>query len=147
MPDSIEEWASRYLDAAPCGVASVEVPDKIALHPARFRDNLADAHGHVHLSAVVRRQVIAWRDYLAARPQSPDVNGVGPGARHRERPSGQSADFNTWGVAAEPAALAHGNPCAKVADLPVGATRLRLASASRKNRSSSALDGTPSKGP
>src|SRR5450759_3014868 len=43
--DSIEEWASRYLDAAVCGVRSVEVAGKIALHLARFRDHFADAHG------------------------------------------------------------------------------------------------------
>jgi hypothetical protein len=41
--DSIEEWASRYLDAAVCGVRSVEVAGKIALHLVRFRDHFADA--------------------------------------------------------------------------------------------------------
>lgn len=45
-PDSIEAWASRYLDAAVRGVRSAEVADKIALHLARFRDHFHTVHGH-----------------------------------------------------------------------------------------------------
>src|SRR6266498_1193475 len=67
-PDSIEQWARRYLDAAVRGVRSAEVADKIALHLARFRDHFHIAHGHDRLSAVVRREVVAWRDHLVAAP-------------------------------------------------------------------------------
>ena len=70
--DLIEEWANRYLGAAVYRVRSVEVTGKIALHLARFRDHFADAHGNERLSAVVRREVVAWRDHLAAGAQTPD---------------------------------------------------------------------------
>jgi hypothetical protein len=73
--DSIEEWASRYLDAAVCGVRSVEVAGKIALHLARFRDHFADTHSHERLSAVVRREVGAWRGHLAQAPSRPMFRG------------------------------------------------------------------------
>jgi hypothetical protein len=59
--DSIEDWAGRYLDAAVRGVRSVEVADRIALHLARFADHFTAGHGHDRLSAVVRREVVAWR--------------------------------------------------------------------------------------
>jgi hypothetical protein len=65
-PDAIEAWAGRYLDAVVRGVRSTEVTDKIALHLARFGDYFHAAHGHDQLSTVVRREVIAWRDHLAA---------------------------------------------------------------------------------
>jgi hypothetical protein len=65
-PDAIEALAGRYLDAAVRGVRSAEVADKIALHLARFRDHFHTTHGHDRLSAVVRREVVAWRDHLVA---------------------------------------------------------------------------------
>ena len=74
--DLIEEWANRYLGAAVYGVRSVEVTGKIALHLARFRDHFADTHGHERLSAVVRREVVAWREHLASSTESPDVQGL-----------------------------------------------------------------------
>jgi integrase len=114
--DSIEEWASRYLDAAVCGVRSVEVPGKIALHLARFRDHFADAHGHERLSAVVRREAVTWRDHLAS---SPDVQGLGLAPATVNAHLASLSGFTTWVVARDPAALPHGNPCAKVADLPL----------------------------
>jgi hypothetical protein len=61
----------------------VEVAGKTALHLARFRDHFADAHGHGHgherLSAVVRREVVAWRGHLASVAQTRDarVQGLG----------------------------------------------------------------------
>ena len=117
--DSIEEWASRYLDAAVCGVRSVEVAGKIALHLARFRDHFADAHGHERLSAVVRREVVAWRDHLASSPESPDVQGLALAPATVNAHLASLSGFTTWVVARDPAALPHGNPCAKVADLPL----------------------------
>jgi hypothetical protein len=59
--ESIEDWAGRYLDAAVRGVRSSEVADKIALHLARPADHFTAAHGHEHLTAVFRREVITWR--------------------------------------------------------------------------------------
>lgn len=75
--DSIEDWAGRYLDAAVRGVRSAEVADKIALHLARFADHFTAAHGHERLTAVVHREVVAWRTYLAADPDAGDPQGGG----------------------------------------------------------------------
>jgi hypothetical protein len=63
-PDSIEAWAGRYLNAAVRGIRSAEVTDKIALHLARFGDHFHQEHGHERLSAVIRREVLGWRDHL-----------------------------------------------------------------------------------
>jgi hypothetical protein len=76
VPDSIEIWAGRYLDAAVRGVRSAEVAGKIALHLARFRDHFHSVHGHDRLSAVVQREVVAWREHLAGDP--PGGLGLAP---------------------------------------------------------------------
>jgi integrase len=114
-PDSIEGWAGRYLDAAVRGVRSTEVADKTALHLARFRDHFHDAHGHDRLTAVVQREVIAWRGHLVADP--PDGLGLAPATANAHLAS--LSGFCTWVLAHEPAALPHGNPCARVGDLPL----------------------------
>lgn len=115
-PDSIESWAGRYLDAAVRGVRSAEVADKIALHLARFRDHIHDTHGHERLSAMVRREVVGWREHLA---DDPNVGGLGfaPGTVNAHLAS--LSGFMTWVLTHEPAALPHGHPGAKVADLPL----------------------------
>lgn len=119
--DAIEDWAGRYLDAAVRGVRSGEVADKIALHLARFADHFTAAHGHERLSAVVRREVVTWRTYLAADPEAGDLQAGGLGLApatvnaHLASLSG----FTSWVIARDPAALPHGNPCAKVSDLPL----------------------------
>ena len=110
-PDSIEAWAACYLDAAVLGVRSSEVTDKIALHLARFRDHFYDAHGHERLSAVIRREVLGWRDHLAG--------GLGLAPATVNAHLASLSGFMTWVVAHEPAALPHGNPAAKVTDLPL----------------------------
>jgi integrase len=115
-PDSIEGWAGRYLDAAVRGVRSAEVADKIALHLARFRDHIQDEYGHERLSAVVRREVIGWREHLAGDPAGWGL-GLAPATVNAHLAS--LSGFMTWVVAHEPAALPHGNPCAKVTDLPL----------------------------
>jgi integrase len=115
-PDSIEDWAGRYLDAAVRGVRSAEVADKIALHLARFRDHFHTVHGHDRLSAVVRREVVAWRDQLAG---DGDARGIGLAPATVNAHLASLSGFTTWVVVHEPAALPHGNPCAKVADLPL----------------------------
>jgi hypothetical protein len=66
-PDAIEAWAGRNLNAAVRGVRSSEIADKIALHLARFRDHFHAAHGHDRLTAVVQREVIAWRSLYRAK--------------------------------------------------------------------------------
>jgi integrase len=115
-PDSIETWAGRYLDAAVRGVRSAEVTDKIALHLARFGDHFHQERGHERLSAVIRREVLGWRDYLAGDPAASGL-GLAPATVNSHLAS--LSGFMTWVLAHEPAALPHGNPCAKVADLPL----------------------------
>ena len=109
--DSIEDWASRYLAAAVHGVRSTEVADKIALRLGRFRDHFAGAHGHERLSAVVQREVVAWREHLAA---DPDAGGLGLAPATVNAHLASLSGFTTWVRAHEEAALPHGNPCAKV---------------------------------
>jgi integrase len=138
--DSIEEWASRYLDAAVCGVRSVEVAGKIALHVARFRDHFADTHGHERLSAVVRREVVAWREHLASSPESPDVQGLGLAPATVNAHLASLSGFTTWVIARDPAALPHGNPCAKVADLPLPPLELRALSPAQVRSLKNVLD-------
>ncbi|WP_131770932.1 hypothetical protein [Candidatus Protofrankia californiensis] len=114
--DAIEAWAGRYLEAAVRGVRSPEVTDKIALHLGRFADYFHTVHGHDRLSAVVRREVVAWRDHLAGEPADGGL-GLAPATVNAHLAS--LSGFATWVVAHTPAALAHGNPCAKVTDLPL----------------------------
>jgi site-specific recombinase XerD len=113
--DSIEAWAGRYLEAAVRGVRSAEVADKTALHLARFADWHAAAYGHGRLSTVVRRDVVGWRDHLAAAP--PDGAGLAPATVNAHLAS--LSGFCTWVAAHTAAAVPHGNPCAKVSDLPL----------------------------
>lgn len=114
--DTIEDWAGRYLDAAIRGVRSAEVADKISLHLARFRDHFHAVHGHDRLSAVVSREVVAWRNHLTA-DRAADGLGLAPATVNTHLAS--LSGFTTWVLAHEPAALPHGNPCAKVGDLPL----------------------------
>ncbi|MGH3547747.1 MAG: hypothetical protein ACRDQU_06440, partial [Pseudonocardiaceae bacterium] len=115
-PDSIEAWAGRYLDAAVRGVRSAEVTDKIALHLARFGDHVHAERGHERLSAVVRREVLGWREYLVGDPA---VGGLGLAPATVNAHLASLSGFMTWVLAHEPAALPHGNPCAKVTDVPL----------------------------
>ncbi|MGH3599491.1 MAG: tyrosine-type recombinase/integrase [Pseudonocardiaceae bacterium] len=115
-PDSIEAWAGRYLDAAVRGVRSAEVTDKLALHLARFGDHVHAERGHERLSAVVRREVLGWREYLVGDPA---VGGLGLAPATVNAHLASLSGLMTWVLAHEPAALPHGNPCAKVADVPL----------------------------
>jgi hypothetical protein len=115
-PDAFEEWAGRYLNAAVRGVRSAEVADKIALHMARFRDHFNAAHGHDRLVAVVQREVIAWRTHLTA---DRDAGGPGLAPATVNTHLASLSGFTTWVCTHDPAALPHGNPCAKISDLPL----------------------------
>lgn len=139
-PDSIEAWAGRYLDAAVRGVRSAEVADKIALHLARFRDHFHTAHGHDRLSAVVRREVVSWRDHLAAAPAAGGL-GLAPATVNTHLAS--LSGFTTWVCAHEPAALPHGNPCAKVGDLPLPALEPRALAPAQIRTLKNLLDRLP----
>lgn len=135
--DSIEAWAARYLDAAVRGVRSAEVADKIALHLARFADHFTAAHGHERLTAVVRREVVAWRTRLAG---DPEVGGLGLAPATVNAHLASLSGFTTWVTAREPAALPHGNPCAKVSDLPLPPLEPRALSTSQVRSLKNVLD-------
>jgi hypothetical protein len=96
-------------------VRSAEVADKIALHLAGFGDHLADVHGHERVSTVVTREVVAWPAYLNGGAPI----GLGLAAATVNAHLASLSGFRPWVVAHEPAALPHGNPCAKVSDLPL----------------------------
>ncbi|MCW2876178.1 MAG: site-specific integrase [Sphaerisporangium sp.] len=119
--------------------------DKIALNLARFRDYFHTAHGQERLSTVLRREVLAWRAHLAADPEPDDNSGGGLGLApatvnaHLASLSG----FCTWVIAHDPAALPHGNPCAKVADLPLPPLEPRALSAAQVRSLKNLLDRLP----
>ena len=135
--DSIEDWAGRYLEAAVHGVRSAEVADKIALHLGRFRDHFHDAHGHERISAVVQREVVAWREHLAA---DPDASGLGLAPATVNAHLASLSGFTTWVRAHEEAALPHGNPCSKVSDLPLPPLEPRALSAAQVRSLKNVLD-------
>ena len=138
--DVIEAWAGRYLDAAVRGVRSAEVADKIALHLARFRDHFHAAHGHDRLSAVVKREVVTWRDHLAAAPAAGGL-GLAPATVNTHLAS--LSGFTTWVSAHDPVALPHGNPCAKVGDLPLPALEPRALTPGQIRTLKNVLDRLP----
>jgi integrase len=139
-PDSLQAWAGRYLDAAVRGVRSPEVADKIALHLARFRDHFAGIHGHERLSTVVAREVTGWRDQLA-RDAATGGAALAPATVNAHLAS--LSGFMTWVVAHEVAALPHGNPCAKVSDLPLPPLEPRALSAGQVRTLKNILDRLP----
>jgi hypothetical protein len=81
---------------------STEVADKIAMHLARFHDHFHTTHGHDRRLAVVRREVVAWRDHLAANPAT---DGLAPAIVNTRLAS--LSGFTTWVLAHEAAALPH----------------------------------------
>ena len=83
------------------------------------RNHFHDAHGHERLSAVVQREVVAWREHLAA---DPDTDGLGLAPATVNAHLASLSGFTTWVRAHEETALPHGNPCAKVSD-PAGPQR------------------------
>jgi len=64
VPDSLTAWSEHYLALAVRGVRSAGVTDKIALHLARFVAFFIQRYAHDHLSACVRRDVVAWQTAL-----------------------------------------------------------------------------------
>ncbi|MFI1197238.1 hypothetical protein ACH4T9_28820 [Micromonospora sp. NPDC020750] len=93
-------WAGRYLDAAVRGLRSAEV----ALHLARFRDYSHAAHGHERLSAVVQREVVAWRTHLTANR---DAGGLGLAPATVNTHLVSLSGFTTWVCAHDRRPAAH----------------------------------------
>jgi hypothetical protein len=82
--------------------------------PPRRPPASSTAHGHDRLSAVVQREVVAWRTHLTAPPAA-GGHGLAPATVNTHLAS--LSGFTTWVCTHDSAALPHGNPCAKVGDL------------------------------
>jgi site-specific recombinase XerD len=101
-------WAARYEELALTGVRSREVTERIGLHLQRFAEYLSGIYGHERLEAVVRRDVVGWRDALVS-------SGLGPSTVNNHLAS--LAGFCRWVAAQTPEALPGGNPTSGVRTL------------------------------
>ena len=108
VPDSLAEWASRYLTLAVVGVRSPEVTRKIALHLERFIDFFEGSYGHDRISTCLRRDVVAWQRFLIKEGLAPaTVNN------HLASLSG----FTTWVSTHAPQVFAVGDPATRIREL------------------------------
>ena len=108
VPDSLAEWASRYLTLAVVGVRSPEVTRKIALHLERFIDFFEESYGHDRISTCLRRDVVAWQRALIQEGLAPaTVNN------HLASLSG----FTTWVASHAPQVFPVGDPATRVREL------------------------------
>src|SRR6188474_2627713 len=64
LPDSLADWAARYLTLAVIGVRSSEVTHKIALHLDRFVGYFVESYGHNRITTCLKRDVVAWQRAL-----------------------------------------------------------------------------------
>lgn len=65
--DSLREWMTNYLQMAVAGVRTEEVSRKIKLHLHRFQTFFEARYGQEHISSCVKRDVVAWQQYLQAQ--------------------------------------------------------------------------------
>jgi site-specific recombinase XerD len=109
-------WAARYEELALAGVRSLEVAERIALHLHRFAEYLEATYGHQRLEAVVRRDLVGWRDSLVS-------SGLGPSTVNNHLAS--LAGFCGWVAAQAPEALPGGNPTSGVRTLALASLEPR----------------------
>ena len=109
VPDSLAEWASRYLALAVVGVRSPEVTRKIALHLERFIDFFEDAYGHDRISSCLRRDVVAWQRALIKE------EGLAPATVNNHLAS--LSGFTTWVTSHAPQLFPVGDPATRVREL------------------------------
>jgi site-specific recombinase XerD len=69
--DNLEEWIAYYLRLVVVGVRSEEVSQKIALHLSRFQKFFEATYGHQHLSRSLRRDWMAWQQYMVTEGLAP----------------------------------------------------------------------------
>jgi len=128
----VAAWTDRYLELAVRGVRSTEVAGKIAAHLARFAEYVMDAYGHDRLSAVVRRDIVSWRDNLAGE------RGLAPATVNAHLAS--LSAFTTWVGAQNATALPHGHPTTGVRGLPLPALEPRALTEAHVRSLKSMLD-------
>src|SRR5215210_7686522 len=108
VPDSLTDWATRYLALAVVGVRSPAVTQKIALHLDRFVAFFQASYGHDRISTCLRRDVLAWQRALSDQGLAPaTVNN------HLASLSG----FTTWVQAQAPHLFAIGDPAKGISEL------------------------------
>jgi hypothetical protein len=84
----------------------------------------------------VRSAEIADKIALAADPDAGDPQGCGfgPAPATVNAHLASLSGFTTWVIARDPAALPHGNPCAKASDLPLPPLEPRVLSSGQSGR-------------
>jgi site-specific recombinase XerD len=131
--DSLPVWTQRYLDLAVRGVCSSEVIATISRHLKRFAAWITGGLGHERLSAVTVREVIAWRDHLAAAGNRGRDGTAAPmaAATVNNHLAHLSALFSWITVHAPAGLLRHGEPTKQVAPLPLPAPQPHALAASQ----------------
>ena len=106
----LREWADYYLEMAVTGIRSEAVTHKIRFHLARFQAFFEERYGQEHISSLVKRDVIAWREHLrSAGLAASTINN------HMASLSG----FATWVQAQDATAFVMGDPIKGIGDLPL----------------------------
>lgn len=119
LPDSLAEWAARYLALAVIGVRSTEVTQKIALHLDRFVGSIVESYGHDRITTCLKRDVVAWQRKLVEQGLAPaTVNN------HLASLSG----FTTWVAAQAPQVFPVGDPAKGIGELGLPALEPRALS-------------------
>ena len=108
VPDSLAAWINHYQHLAITGVRSIAIAQKIALHLQRFHAFFFQRYGHDHISACLRRDVLAWQTALNTLPLAP--------ATVNNHLASLSA-FTTWVHAQAPRLFPDGDPAKGVRHL------------------------------
>jgi len=107
-PDSLRDWVGRYLELAVVGVRSKTVTEKAALHLGRFVEFFEQNYGHDRVSAVVRRDVLAWQRSLVD-------GGLAPSTVNNHLAS--LSAFTTWVEILAPDLFPAGDPAKGIKEL------------------------------
>src|SRR5215211_2154636 len=107
-PDHLAAWIERYLALVVAGVRSEEVAKKLALHLERFAAFYKAAYGHDRISAVLKRDVLAWQQALVDQ-------GLAPATVNNHLAS--LSAFTTWVHAQAPRLFPVGDPAKGVGEL------------------------------
>jgi integrase len=108
LPDSLLVWMDRYQQLAVAGVRSPAVAQKTALHLRRFQAYSLALYGHEHISACLRRDVLAWQAHLQAALLAP--------ATVNNHLASLSA-FTTWVHTQAPRLFAAGDPAKGISEI------------------------------
>jgi integrase/recombinase XerC len=91
--DLLTTWKNRFLESEIKGERDPDTVKKIDLQVQRFIDFFRKQYGHERVSAVVRRDVLAWLDYLYGRKEE---GGAGLAAATVNNHKAHLSRFMTW---------------------------------------------------